>query len=576
MPKNDKNLEWVVESIDLSSVSLQDLESDSVNIETNSSNEVITPSNEVVTPSNIERQPEKITENTTYNDEVQESVIDPIEENMQTIDESVFLDSWEKIQEKTQIDEWENFWKYLRRFFISTLFILLWIIAIVFIFLFDNYITKSTQTDIKADDQKFIDQYKPRIQKVKSFIWTWASDYKIPTVWSETALDDVNKIINATDLDYIEKRDLLSSYASDIVNKTQSRISYIESLKQEIARQWFLPEELDTLLAKEKAIDTIQRSLNALEIIKFSTATKVFSYMNTALTTIVEMVKVWWANIDSIKHLFTQLWSRGEKDIASYVYMCYLNPFETNANCDTIWDLDLYYNNIINDKEIDIKLFKNSMNAISQLLEKSDTSLFTITFNWFNAQDKNISFNIEVFTNQDDERTLMSQWKRNPNIFILTNIINLLKQSSFIIGANINTKEVHVEPRTINLWWLQRLVNYSTMNFTVPIQKDTEREIFDYIDLDTIDRLLSKISPNQDKTDDADLITDENEIEDTTVQEDFQPEDDVIPSEEDWDDFIESESSEINNSELDESNWTPENERSWAEETELNIEDNNN
>jgi len=238
MPKNDKNLEWVVESIDLSSVSLQDLESDSVNIETNSSNEVITPSNEVVTPSNIERQPEKITENTTYNDEVQESVIDPIEENMQTIDESVFLDSWEKIQEKTQIDEWENFWKYLRRFFISTLFILLWIIAIVFIFLFDNYITKSTQTDIKADDQKFIDQYKPRIQKVKSFIWTWASDYKIPTVWSETALDDVNKIINATDLDYIEKRDLLSSYASDIVNKTQSRISYIESLKQEIARQW--------------------------------------------------------------------------------------------------------------------------------------------------------------------------------------------------------------------------------------------------------------------------------------------------------------------------------------------------
>ena len=576
MPKNDKNLEWVVESIDLSSVSLQDLESDSVNIETNSSNEVTTPSNEVVTPSNIERQPEKITENTTYNDEVQESVIDPIEENMQTIDESVFLDSWEKIQEKTQIDEWENFWKYLRRFFISTLFILLWIIAIVFIFLFDNYITKSTQTDIKADDQKFIDQYKPRIQKVKSFIWTWASDYKIPTVWSETALDDVNKIINATDLDYIEKRDLLSSYASDIVNKTQSRISYIESLKQEIARQWFLPEELDTLLAKEKAIDTIQRSLNALEIIKFSTATKVFSYMNTALTTIVEMVKVWWANIDSIKHLFTQLWSRGEKDIASYVYMCYLNPFETNANCDTIWDLDLYYNNIINDKEIDIKLFKNSMNAISQLLEKSDTSLFTITFNWFNAQDKNISFNIEVFTNQDDERTLMSQWKRNPNIFILTNIINLLKQSSFIIGANINTKEVHVEPRTINLWWLQRLVNYSTMNFTVPIQKDTEREIFDYIDLDTIDRLLSKISPNQDKTDDADLITDENEIEDTTVQEDFQPEDDVIPSEEDWDDFIESESSEINNSELDESNWTPENERSWAEETELNIEDNNN
>ena len=61
--------------------------------------------------------------------------------------------------------------------------------------------------------------------------------------------------------------------------------------------------------------------------------------------------------------------------------MCYLNPFETNANCDTIGDLDLYYNNIIKDNTINLKLFKNVMSAINQLLEKEDTSLFSITFN---------------------------------------------------------------------------------------------------------------------------------------------------------------------------------------------------
>jgi hypothetical protein len=60
--------------------------------------------------------------------------------------------------------------------------------------------------------------------------------------------------------------------------------------------------------------------------------------------------------------------------------MCYLNPFEINANCDIVGDLDLYYN-ITKDNSIDIRLFKNSMNAISQLLEKEDTSLFSITFN---------------------------------------------------------------------------------------------------------------------------------------------------------------------------------------------------
>ena len=106
-----------------------------------------------------------------------------------------------------------------------------------------------------------------------------------------------------------------------------------------------------------ETIDTIQRSLNALEIIKFSTATKVFSYMNTALTTILEMVKMNGVNVDTLNKLFNQINWRWEKDITSYVYMCYLNPFEVSANCDTIWDLDLYYS-ITKDDSVNIKLFK--------------------------------------------------------------------------------------------------------------------------------------------------------------------------------------------------------------------------
>ena len=112
------------------------------------------------------------------------------------------------------------------------------------------------------------------------------------------------------------------------------------------------------------------------------------------------------------------------------------------------------------------------------------------TFNGFNAKDKNIQFNIEVYTNQEDEKALMQQWKRNPNIFILTNIINLLKQSSFIIWADINVDKVTVNKRTLNQWGISRKVNYSTMDFAVPIQKWTEREIFDYIDLESMKKLL--------------------------------------------------------------------------------------
>ena len=39
-------------------------------------------------------------------------------------------------------------------------------------------------------------------------------------------------------------------------------------------------------------------------------------------------------------------------------------------------------------------------------------------------------------------------------------------------------------------WSIMRNYNYSTMDFEVPIQKNTEREIFDYIDLDSMKELL--------------------------------------------------------------------------------------
>jgi uncharacterized protein YkuJ len=44
-----------------------------------------------------------------------------------------------------------------------------------------------------------------------------------------------------------------------------------------------------------------------------------------------------------------------------------------------------------------------------------------------------------------------------------------------------------------------RTVNYSAKDFTVPVQKDTEREIFDYIDLDSIKELLDNINAKYDE-----------------------------------------------------------------------------
>lgn len=491
MPENEQNLEETVGTVDLSAVSLEAEPSNGVDA-------VVTATNDSEVINSVESvefsQPDM--SNIDFN------TWEPV---ASSIDESVFLDTWDTARISTSSsDDEEHFWKYLRWFFFSSIMTIIWILGLVLLYTFNNYITFASQTTSDFEEQEYVNKYKPKLEKVKGRLWIHNKvnyENQLPTVNSPTALQRTNDIINATDIDYIDKKDLLTKYAWDIVHNAQDKAIYVDSLKQEIAKQWFLPEELNKLLTDDGAIDTIQRSLNALEVIKFSTATKVFSYMNTALTTVAEMMRISGSNIEGLRQLFLQLWSRWEKDITAYVYMCYLNPFETNADCDTIWDLDLYYNNRLRDDTINIKMFKNSMNAISQLLEKEDTMLFSITFNWFNAQDKNITFNIEVYTNQDDERSLMAQWKRNPNIFILTNIINLLKQSSFIIWANINTQEVNVETKTQTLWGVPRKINYSTMDFTVPIQKDTEREIFDYINLDSIREFLDRINAKYDEED---------------------------------------------------------------------------
>ena len=498
MSKKDLNLEWNVDISDLSSLSLDEDSLENLDID-----EVLEGEN----PTATENKPlDKLDLNT---ESQTESQTEYQSQWSGVVDENVFLDLWDNSQTKKNVlKDGDNFSTYIRWFFISSIVILIGVLAIVAFYLFRKYINEASKPNLEQTQQEFVNKYKDTYKKIRGLLWSNQS-YVQPTVWSADESQRVNEIINATDIDYIEKKDLLSNYVSELVSKTKNKAEQVENLKQDNAKQWFLPEELETLLSEDQAISTIQRSLNALEVIKFSTATKVFMYMNTALSTISEMIRVSWANVDNLRNLFENINSRWDKDISSYVYMCYLNPFEINANCDVVWDLDLYYK-IAKDDSINIELFKNAMNAVSQLLEKEDTSLFSITFNWFNAADKNIQFNIEVYTNQEDEKSLMSQGKRNPNIFILTNIINLLKQSSFIIWADINTKEINVTTRTLTQWWISRPVNYSTMDFSVPIQRKTEREIFDYIDLDAMKKLISERGFNENPEEMSEEILGEN------------------------------------------------------------------
>jgi hypothetical protein len=66
-------------------------------------------------------------------------------------------------------------------------------------------------------------------------------------------------------------------------------------------------------------------------------------------------------------------------------------------------------------------------------------------------------------------------------VFILNNLINNLKQSKFILGRGISVKTLKTEAKTIEIGSTEFTINNSNKSFTVEIQKESEREIDDFI-----------------------------------------------------------------------------------------------
>jgi hypothetical protein len=97
-----------------------------------------------------------------------------------------------------------------------------------------------------------------------------------------------------------------------------------------------------------------------------------------------------------------------------------------------------------------------------------------------------MSFKVEVNTSKQDEAALTAKWIINPHIFIVTNLLNLIKQSMYVISENIDTKQLNIAPKTVKIWSTIITVNNSVMNFVLPLQKSTEREISDYTTQDLL------------------------------------------------------------------------------------------
>ena len=297
----------------------------------------------------------------------------------------------------------------------------------------------------------------------------------------EWAKEKITRIIKDLSLNYVQKRDILQSVANKIGTSILDLKWKIQQDTNALNKDWFFPEELVWILKQDNAVGSIQRSLLSLEVVKFSSAIKVFSLMDTFLSS---MVSDFGYQQSEIKKILNELIERGENDIQNYLNYCYNNPYEP-VQCNIIWDFDKYYQlreKSTGEKPFNTSFFKKLMEHIDKKLEYSNVPSFSITFNSFDGKSNSIAFTVEVNTLKEDEYVLLKQGIKSPHIFIVSELIQLLKQSTFIVGKAIDAKDIRVTSKPITIWGSKYMVNNSVKTFTLPIQKNTEREIFDYVD----------------------------------------------------------------------------------------------
>ncbi len=369
---------------------------------------------------------------------------------------------------------------YRKIFIISFLTIIITVSVSIWLKTYNNYINDQV-TNIENKENKIISN----INKIKDFLKTylgldtkhWAgNNYNLI---GEDWINNLNEIIKSK-INYIQKKDILSTAVKNLNNNILSNHKTLENLKKSISKEWFLSKEIWEIISSEEQISSIYNSLLSLESIKFSSAINVFPYLDTFIEWLSNASKISKKEIEEKNKIIISRW---EKDINLYLKNCYLNPFESDYQCSIIWDFEQYYN-LVGDNDFDTNYFKSLIKYTDNKLEQSELPSFSIDFKKFDKNSNKISFNIDINTFKQDEVELAKKWILSPHVFILKNLVNNLKQSKFILGKWIVVKTLKTEPKTIEIWSTEFTINNSNKSFTVEIQKESEREIDDFINTD--------------------------------------------------------------------------------------------
>ncbi|AHB41616.1 hypothetical protein P148_SR1C00001G0827 [candidate division SR1 bacterium RAAC1_SR1_1] len=353
------------------------------------------------------------------------------------------------------------------------------IIAIFFISLYNKYISLSVDTT-QATSQTFVE----KVQIVTKVIseQTNINEYakraeKTDVLTSDDAKNTTKSVIQSQKLNYLHKKDILEKNMTVLNEKTIQNAQSLDNIKKEIIKYGFIPQQLYNIIETQQGTSGIKKRIALMENIRFLTAFKAFSYMESFIQGLANNLGKDPLIVESkLKKTVVD----GEKDIVVYTNTCFLNPYEITTNCSMIEDFDNYYKIIDTQRTVDTEFIKQLATYVDNKLQETDVPTFSINFIKFNPKEETLDFTIDLNTHSQDEIALNKQGILNPHVFIVTNLINLLKQSLLVIGEDIKADQIKTNPKTIRVGSTVFTVNNSSIKMSLPIQKSSQREISDF------------------------------------------------------------------------------------------------
>lgn len=301
----------------------------------------------------------------------------------------------------------------------------------------------------------------------------------------------VASVIDAKWLNYVHKRDLTNKAVHQIGNNIVALKTEIDEIKSDTAEFGLFDKELSTLLNVDKTESSIQESLLSLETIKFATALQVFALLDTFTNPLARTTKNTQEYVLDQMRLYIERW---EVDISNYLQSCYLNPFESWDTCKNIDDFKKYFEFLEQRPDFDVELFKQMIVFAEQKLEDDQFPNLWIQFERFDPASQRLSFTVSVNTTIYDRKQLEQLWVVAPQIFVITNLVNLLKQSKFVLWESINVNKLNITKKDIKVWWNPEQIYSTELVFSLPLQKWTQREIFDYQFQEEFDLLTTNLN----------------------------------------------------------------------------------